>query len=66
MRRQRRPAVERPATPIWLGNRRIGHVIEHRQGWEAVLVGGLSLGIYNDPGAAARALLGASIAKVPR
>jgi hypothetical protein len=41
-----------------------GLATDHRHGWEAVPVGGLSLGLYNDLGAAARALL-ASIAKVP-
>jgi hypothetical protein len=54
-RRQRRLGVALSATPVWLGNRRIGHVIEHRHGCEAVPVGGLSLGLYNDLGAAARA-----------
>ena len=56
-RRQRRPAVELSTTSVWLGNRRIGRIVERQDGTEALLDNGKSLGLFNGIESAVRALL---------
>lgn len=46
------------ATPVYDAGRIIGHIIDRRDGQhEAVLIDGASLGLFNDPDAALRALV---------